>query len=128
MIDHPIRRFNEAIFVDPRIRRERADQSDVGTFRRLNGAHAAIVGMMHVPNLEGSAVAVQSAGAQGRKAALMGQLRQRIGLIHELGELGRTEKFFDSRRHRADVDEGRGRRHIHILDGHALTHHAFQPG
>ena len=35
----------------------------------------------------------------------MGQFRQRIGLVHELGELRAAEEFPDRRHHRPDIDQ-----------------------
>ena len=43
LVDHPVRRFNKAVLVDPRIGGKRADQSDIRAFGRLNGAHSAVV-------------------------------------------------------------------------------------
>ena len=67
--------FDEAVFVDPRIGRQRADQTDVRAFRRLDGADAGIMAVVNVADLHARAVAVQTAGAQGGQTALVGQLR-----------------------------------------------------
>ena len=58
----------------------------------------------------------------------MGQLAQWVVLIHELGQLGRTEKLFYRCRHRFDVDQGLRRDTLRILRRHAFTHHSFQTG
>ncbi len=50
--DLAVRRLDEAERVDPRERRERTDQTDVRAFRSLDRAHPAIVGRVHVTNLE----------------------------------------------------------------------------
>ena len=57
----------------------------------------------------------------------MRQLRERVGLIHELGKLRRAEKLLDCRRHRPDIDEVGRHCRIHILQAHALAHNALQP-
>src|SRR4051794_13961413 len=90
-----IRRFDKAVFVDARKAGERADQSDVRTFRRLNRADAAVVRGVNVANLEARTLAAQTARPKGGETALVRDLRQRVGLIHELRELGRSEKFAD---------------------------------
>ena len=81
------------------------DQADVRAFRRLDGAHAAIVGVVNVANLEAGAVTGQTAGAQSGQTALVGQLGQRVGLVHELGQRAGAEELLDGRDDRADVDQ-----------------------
>ena len=52
-LDHAaVRRLDEAVAVDARERRERADQADVRAFRRLDRAHAAVVAGVHVADFE----------------------------------------------------------------------------
>ena len=80
-------RLDEAVFVYPRIGGERVDQADIGALRRLDRANAAVVGGMHVPHLEAGPLTRESAGAQCRKAPLMGDFGQRVGLVHELRKL-----------------------------------------
>ena len=106
------------------------DQADVRTFRRLDGAHAAVVAVVHVADLEACAVTGQAAGAQSRQTALVRQLRQRVGLIHELGQRRGAEELLDGRHHRTDVDERLRRDHFHVLrlQGHALADDALHAG
>ena len=47
-----IRRFDKAVLVDACEARERRDESDVRTFRRLDRADASVVSRVHVANLE----------------------------------------------------------------------------
>src|SRR6185369_1133504 len=68
-------------------------------------AHTAVVGRVHVAHLEAGAFAGQTARAQGRYTALVGDFRQRVGLVHELRQLGRTEELTDSSRDRLGVDQ-----------------------
>ena len=57
LIDAAIRRLHETELVHARIRRERADEADVRTFRGLDRTHAAIMRVMDVTHLETRALA-----------------------------------------------------------------------
>ena len=72
VVDQAVRRFDKAVFVDAGISRQRADQTDVRSFRRLNRADTRVVRIVNVSNLERRAVAVQAARAQRGKTALVG--------------------------------------------------------
>ena len=52
------------------------------------GAHAAVVTVVDVADLESGAVTGETAGAEGGETALVGQLGERVSLVHELGEGG----------------------------------------
>ena len=71
-----IRRLDEAVFVDAGKARQRADQADVRTFRRLNGADAAVVRRVYVAHFEARTLAAQTARPKGGKPPLVGDLRQ----------------------------------------------------
>ena len=58
----------------------------------------------------------------------MGELAQRIVLIHELGQLGGSEEFLDRGGHRLHVDERLRRDRIRILGLHPLADDALQSG
>ena len=103
--DLAVRRLDEAELVDPRVRRERRDEADVRAFRRLDRADAAVVRGVHVAHLEAGALAGETARPERRQPALVGQLGQRVGLVHELRELGRAEELLDHRRDRLGVDQ-----------------------
>ena len=118
--------FDEAVLVDAGIGGQRTDQTDVGTFRSLDRADTGVMAVVHVADLERGAVTVQTAGAQGAQTALVGQLSQGVGLVHELGQLGRTEELFDRGADGTDVDQVTGLDVGGILNGHTLTHHALQ--
>ena len=85
--DFAVRRFEEAILIQSGIQRERVDESNVRTFRRLDRAHPAVVAEVHVPDLEPGTLTAESARPEGREATPMGQTRQRVDLVHELAEL-----------------------------------------
>ena len=87
-----IRRLDKAILVHPAIGRQTADQADVRAFRRLDRADAAIVAVVHVAHVKAGALAAQTAGAERRQRALVRQLGQRIGLIHELAKLAASRR------------------------------------
>ena len=123
VFDLAIRRLDEAVFVHPRIGRERIDQADIRPFRRLDRADAAVMRRMHVAHLEAGALARQTARAKRRETPLVRDLGQRIGLVHELRQLRGTEELAHGgsrrlgvdqvlRHHRVDID----RRHA-LLDG-----------
>ena len=128
LIDHPVGRLHKAVLVDPRIGRQRVDQSDVGTFRRLDGAHPAVVGIMNVTHLESGPLSGKTAGTQGGKTSLVGQLGQGVVLVHKLGQLGASEELLHRRRHRLNVDQGLGSNSLHILGRHTLPYHALHSG
>ncbi len=50
--DLPVRRLDEAEQVDPGEGGQAADQADVGALRRLDRAHAAVVGEVDVADVE----------------------------------------------------------------------------
>ena len=104
LIHHAVRSLNKAVLVHSGIGCQRVNQTDVRTFRRLNGAHTSIVGVVYISNLESGTVPGQTAGAQGGETALMGQLSQGVVLVHELGQLGASEELLYSRGHGLDVD------------------------
>ena len=114
-----VRRLDEAVFIDARKAAERADEADVRTFRRLNGADAAVVRRVHVADFEAGALAGQSARSKCRQAALVRDLGERIGLIHELRKLGRSEELADGRHDGLGVDQvvRHGRREL-LIDAH----------
>ena len=60
---------------------------------------------MHVAHLEARALAGEAARSQGRDAPLVGDLGERIGLVHELRQLARAEELADRGRHGLGVDE-----------------------
>ena len=105
VLDLAVRGLDEAEGVDAAEGRQRADEADVRAFRGLDRAHAAEVRRVHVSHLHGGAVARQAAGAQRGETALVRDARQRVVLIHELRELGRSEELLDRRIHRTNVDE-----------------------
>ena len=70
------------------------------------------MGRMHVAHFEAGALAGQAARAKRGHAALVGDFRQRVVLVHELRQLRGTEKLLDRGGHRLGVDQ--------LLRGQAL--------
>ena len=127
VLDDAVGRRHEAVLGDLRERGQRADQADVRTLGRLDRAHAAVVGGVHVAHLDRGALARQPAGAQRRQAPAVGQPGQRVGLVHELGQLGGAEELLQRRHDGADVDDRLRRDRVGVLGREALAHDALHP-
>ena len=84
LVNFAVRCLHETVLIDPRVARKRVDQTDVGTLRRLDRAHTPIVRIVYVTHLESCAVSGKSARSQRGQTSLVGQLAQRICLVHEL--------------------------------------------
>ena len=82
LVDLAVGGLDEAVVVDPGEGREVGNQADVRAFRGLDRAHPAVVGVVDVADLEGGAVTGKAARAQRRQAALVGELGQRVVLVH----------------------------------------------
>src|SRR5690606_11895583 len=104
-IDHAVRAFQEAVAVGARIGGQRVDQTDVRTFRGFDRADATIVGRVHVAHFEAGALTGQTARAECGDTALVGDLGERVVLVHELGQLAGAEEFLHRRRDRLGVDQ-----------------------
>jgi len=120
--------LDEAVFIDPGIGGQIGDQADVGTFGGLDGAHTAIVAVVHVADLHVGALAAEAAGAQGGQTPLVGQLGQGVGLVHELAQGAGAEELLDGCGNGPDVDQALGRDNVQILDGHPLPDDPLHAG
>ena len=125
--DDPVGRRDEAVLGDLRVGGERADQADVRALRRLDRAHAPVVGRVHVAHLDRRALARQAAGAERREAAAVREARQRVRLVHELRQLRGAEELLQRRHDRADVDDRLRRDRVGVLGREALAHDALHP-
>ena len=85
-------RLDEAELVHAGVGRQRRDEADVRAFRRLDRADAAVVGRVHVADVEAGALAGQTARPEGREPPLVGDLGQRVRLVHELRELATSRR------------------------------------
>ena len=120
-------RLDEAVLVDPRKGGERVDQADVRAFRRLDRADAAVMRRVHVAHLEAGAFTGQTAGSKRRQAALVGDLGQRVGLVHELRKLRGAEEFAHRGSGRLGVDEVLRHHRVDLDRRHALLDRALHP-
>ena len=120
-----IRGFDEAVFVDTCKGRQRVDQTNVWTFRRFNRTHTTVVGWVHVAHLKAGTFAGQTAWAKRRKTTFVCHFGQRVGLVHELGQLGRAKEFTNSRRSRFRVDQILRHDRVDFDRGHTLFDRAF---
>ena len=124
-VDFPIRSFDKAKSVDTAKRRQRANQTDIRTFRRLNRTHTAIVRMVNVADFKAGAFTTQNAWAQGAETTFMRQFRQRISLVHKLRQLAGTKKFFNCRHNRANINQSLRINSFDLLNGHTLFNNPF---
>ena len=83
------------------------------------------MGWMNVAHLEARSFAGQATRPEGREAALVGDLCQWIGLIHELAELGRAKEFTHRCRRRLGIDQVVRHDRIDVNRAHALADGAF---
>ena len=86
------------------------------------------MGVMYISNLESGTVTGQTARSQCRETSLVSQLRQRVVLVHELGQLGASEELLHCCGDRFDVDQGLRGNAVHILGGHTLSYHTLHTG
>ena len=128
VLDLAVRRLDEPERVDPAEGRQRADQTDVRALRRLDRAHPAVVGRVHVADLEARTVTRQTTGAERGEPALVRQPRDRVGLVHELRQLRGAEELLQRRHHGADVDQRLRRDRLDVLGRHPLADHPLHPG
>src|SRR3954447_22467889 len=128
VLDLAVRRLDEPEGVHPAEGGQRADQADVRALRGLDRAHPAVVARVHVADLHARALTGQTARAQRRQATLVGQTRERVGLVHELRELAGAEELLDGGDDRPDVDQGLRRDRLDVLGRHPLADHALHAG
>ena len=127
-VDDTIRCLDESVLVDDAISCQGTDQSDVRTFRSLDRAHTSVMGVMYVSDLESGTLSGKAAGAQRGKSSLMCQLCQRVGLVHELGQLGTSEEFLDRCCDRTDIHQALRCDFGDILCRHTLLDGTFHSG
>ena len=78
-----------------------------------------------VAHIEAGTFTAQTTRPEGAQTALVGQLSQRIGLIHKLAQLAATKEFARRRHHGADVDQAQRRDLVWVADRHAFAHDAL---
>ncbi len=128
-IHSSIRRFDKSVFVYFRKGGQRGDKSYVLTFRRFDRTHSSVVRVVNVSDFESRSFSVQSSRSQRRQFSLMRKFRNRVGLIHKLRQLRRTEKFFYRRAYGTSVYEFfRGNFLTCVLGRHSLSYYPFKSG
>ena len=120
--DLTVRGLDEAEVIDAGVGRERADESDVRTFRSLDRADATVVRGVHVTHLEAGTLTGETSGPECRETTLVRQLGQGIGLIHELAQLGTTKEVTHDGAQRLGVDELLWR---DVVDSGVVERHAL---
>ena len=123
--DLAVRRLDEAELRHGRHRRERADQADVRAFRRLDRAHAAVVGRVDVAHLDRRALAGQAARTESRQPAPVGEAVERVRLLHELRQLRGAEELLQRGHDGTDVDDRLRRDRVDVLGRHPLADDAL---
>src|ERR1700677_4633214 len=93
-------------------------------FWGLNRADAAVVSGVHVADFEASALTGQTTGPKGGEATLVRDLRQWVGLVHELRELRGAEELTNRGHDWLGVDEVVRHRGRHLL----VDRHLFLDG
>src|SRR5262249_13477727 len=126
VLNATVRRLDEAVVVDARVAAERRDQSDVRTFRSLDWADTSVVRGVNVADFESCALTRETARPKRRETTLVRDLRERVGLVHELRELGRTEELANGSHYRLGVDQvvRHGRGHF-LVHGHLFLDRAL---
>ena len=84
------------------------------------------MGEVHVAHVEAGALAVETTRTEGGQAPLVGQLRERVGLVDHLRQLTAAEEVLDGAGEGLGVDQvARGDR-LRVLQVHALLGGAAQ--
>ena len=118
----------KAVLVDPSKRRKRRDETDVRAFRRLNRTDPTVVGGVNVTNLKARTLTRQTTRSERREAPLVGNLGERVRLVHELRQLRRPEELLDRGDHRLRVDEIVRHRRVDVLmNRHLLLDRTLHP-
>ena len=126
--DKAVRGLDETERVDASVGSQRTDQTNVRAFRSFDGAHTSVVGRVHVTDFHAGTVTGQTTRAKRGQAALVGQTRERVVLVHELGQLGSSEELLDGCHNGTDVDQGLRRDGLDVLGRHAFADNALHAG
>ncbi len=121
---HAVRGFDKAKFVDAREARQVVNETDVYTFRRFDGANAAIVRVVHVAHFEAGTLLRNTARTHSRNTALVLDFGQGVNLVHELRKLGRREEFLDDTHQGARADKLRRSKRFELQRRHSVLYNA----
>ena len=106
------------------VRGQRGDQADVGALGRLDRTDAAVVGTVHVADIEAGALARQAARPERRDAPLVPQLGERVHLVLELRQLAAAEELAQRCHDRPVVDQLLRGGGVGVAEQHTLAHAA----
>ena len=98
-----------------------------GPFGSFNRTDAPVMRRMNVADLETGALASQAARPQRREPALVRDLGERVGLIHELRELRRAEELLDHGGGRFVIDQLLRHQGLDVLQAHPLLDRPLHP-
>src|SRR5690606_1382442 len=118
--DFTVRCLEETILVGTRVHGQRVDQTDVRTFRSLDRAQTTVVSRVHISNFKTGTLTGQTARAQRRDTALVGDFGQRVVLVHELRQLAGTKELFDCGGDRLGVDQILRHQSVQVAQGETL--------
>jgi hypothetical protein len=126
--DLAVGRLDEAVLVDPGVGAHRGDEPDVRTFRRLDGAEASVVRVVHVADFEAGAFAGQSARSERERRRLW--VSSASGLVWSMNceSWRRTEEGGDDRVDGAGVHQVLGRHLLGVAQRQALADGAAHAG
>jgi len=82
---------------------------------------------MHVADFKTRTFTCEPAGAERRQAAFVRDFGQRIGLVHELGKLARSEKLINNRRDRFGVNQVMRHHGFDVLQTHFFLDGPLHP-
>ena len=101
--------FNKAVLINPGMGGQGTDQASIGAFRSFDRTDAAVVGRVNIADGESSPLPGKTPRAEGTDPALVGELRQGVGLVHELAQLAGAKELLDGRHQGLGVHQlGRG--------------------
>ena len=119
-IDLEVRSGEEAHVAHLGVDTEGGDQTDIGALRGLDRTETTVVGVVDVSHLKPCTITADTAGSESGETTLVGDLRQRIGLVHKLGQRVGPKEGIDHAADRLGIDQvNRGEDlivpHIHTL-------------
>ena len=127
IVDNTVRGLNKPVRINLGIGCQRDNKADVRPFRSLNRTDTSVMGRVNIPHFKAGTFTGQSSGSQCGQSTLMSHLGQRVGLIHELGQLRSTKKFLDSSGHRLGIYQVMGHQGLDFLQAHTLLDGTLHP-
>ena len=121
----PIWCFDETVFVHTCECRQRVDKTNVWPFRRFNRTHTTVVCWVNVTHLKARTLTCQTTWPKRRQTTFVGNFGQRVGLVHELGQLARAKEFTNSSRCRFRVDQVLWHHSVDFDAGHTFFDRAL---